>query len=144
MGWWRIDPETGMPEQNAYSKLSQPGRFHLLNAVPGVDDDAAAYYLGDSPWDLAADTARQVQELLGSSRCLSKEETRRLFLERILPQGIGISWQEPLAAPLLQIVDSMRCDVDECYQEAWGRPTHPAEWRWVCEYAAKCLAAVDE
>jgi hypothetical protein len=136
MGWWRIEPETGMPAKGAHSKLSQPPDFVLLNAVPGVDDDAEAHYLGDSPWDLAADTARQIQALLGSSRCPVGQEARRLLLDRAAPQGIG----EPHATQLLQLVEAMRRDVDECYQEVWGRPMRPAEWRWVCEYAVQSLA----
>ena len=144
MGWWRIDPETGKPAKDACSKLSQPNKFLLLNAIPGVDDDAEAHYLGDEPWDLAAYSARQVRELLGPSRSLADEEARGLFLERQLPQGIADSWQEPLAAQLLQIVDSMRRNVDDCYQEAWRRPIRPAEWHWVIAYVVKSLTAVEE
>src|SRR5262245_52817904 len=109
MGWWRIEPETGMPAKDAYSKLSHPPDFVLLNAVRGVDDDPEAHYLGDSPWDLAADTARQLQALLDPSRRISEEEARRLLLDRVVPQGI----EEPIATELLQSVEVMRRDVDE-------------------------------
>src|SRR5262245_51285612 len=129
MGWWRIDPETGMPAKDAASRLSRPPEFVLLNAVPGVDDDSQAHYLGDSPWDFAADTARQVKALLGASESLSAEEVRRLFLDRVPPERLRGSG--PKAAKLLQIVEAMWADVDDVYQEEWGRPTRAAERRWV-------------
>lgn len=87
MGWWRIDPETGMPA-GAPSRLSRPPEFVLLNAVPGADDDAVAPYLGDGPWDLAADTARQIETVLGAARQLSEDEVRRLLLEHLVPPGV--------------------------------------------------------
>jgi hypothetical protein len=137
MGWWRIDPETGMPAE-APSRLSQPPDFVLLNAVPGADDDAEAHYLGDGPWDMAADTARQIEAVLGPARQLSEDEVRRLLLERQLPPGV--EGMGPGAADrLLRIADELWRDIDTCYEDDWGRPARPAERRWVCEYAIASL-----
>jgi hypothetical protein len=137
MGWWPINPETGKPT-NAPSRLSQVDSLVLLNAVPGIDDDAAAHYLGDPPWDLAADTARMIQIVLENKRPLSEVEARRLLLNRQPPSGAE-SLEETELVQLLQITDVLWRDVDACYQEDWGRPARPAERRWVAEYAVRTL-----
>ncbi len=64
MGWWRIDPETGMPLANSPSALSKPPDFVLLNVAPGVDDDTEASYLGDGTWDMASKLPSELQWLL--------------------------------------------------------------------------------
>jgi hypothetical protein len=138
MGWWRIDPETGMPAEGARSKLSRPPEFVLLNAVPGVDDEAEAYYLGDGPWDMAAAAANDVGQLLGAAPRPSDDELRRLFLERVLPAALA-GLDSRSADRLLQVVDEMWKDVDGCYEDDWERPARPAEKKWVCEYAVDSL-----
>src|SRR5262245_32443543 len=142
MGWWRIDPETGMPAKDAASRLSRPPEVVFPNALPGVDGDSQAHYLGDSARGFAADTARQGQALLGPAESLSAGEGRRLFLDRVPPERLRGSG--PKAAKLLQIVEAMWADVDDVYQEEWGRPTRAAERRWVGEYAVRSLTARKE
>jgi hypothetical protein len=138
LGWWRIDPETGKPAKDARSQLSRPPEFVLLNAVPGVDDDAEASYLGDGPWNVAEDMAREIKSAIGPQRPLSEEEARLLLLERRIPASFADAdvWA---GSGLLAIVDEMWKYVDECYLDDWGRPARSAERRWVCEYAVKCL-----
>ena len=81
MGWWRIDPETGMPQEGASSALSRPPDFVLLNAVPGVDDEADACYLGDGPSDMVSTMPDEIGSIVGSRVRWSADEVRGLFAE---------------------------------------------------------------
>ncbi|HMF19561.1 MAG TPA: hypothetical protein VKE98_20305 [Gemmataceae bacterium] len=137
MGWWKIEPDTGMPVKDSRSALSQPPEFVLLNAVPGVDDDESVFYLGDSPWDLASTVPDEVDAVTGTAFALSAAELRELLLQRTVPPRLNKAGPE-MGAELLQIVDAFWNDIDGCYEDDWGRPAHPAEKRWVCEYAVKC------
>ena len=133
MGWWKIDPETGKPATGAQSALSRAPDAVLLNAVPGVDDELAACYLGDAPWDVASTVAGELEAVTGA-RPLSDEQLRDLFLRRVVPPGVVTE----AAARLLQVVDTFWSDIDGCYEDDWDRPARPAEKRWVGEYVVKC------
>jgi hypothetical protein len=139
MGWWKIDPETGFPVKDAHSALSHPPDFVLLNAVPGVDSEDAACYLGDGPWDMASTVPGEVEAVIGAGRSLSAEELRDLLLRRAVPASVADRRPE-ITAQLLQVVDAFWKDIDDCYEFDWERPTRPAEKRWVCEYAVECLS----
>jgi hypothetical protein len=136
MGWWRIDPDTGKPLKKGRSKLSRPPDFVVLNAVPGVDDSADAHYLGDGAWDMVDDTVRQVKELIGEAPRLSEDEARRLFMDRVIPPSL-VGLGPEAAQRLLQIVEMMWADLDDCYDWDWGRPPRPAEKKWLCESAVE-------
>jgi hypothetical protein len=138
VGWWRIDPDSGKPLRDSPSKLSRPPDFTLLNAVPGVDDSAEAHYLGDGAWDMVGETVRQVKELLGDDPGLSEDEARRLFLDRVVPPAVA-GLGSDVVQDLLQIVEEMWADLDDCYNWDWGRPPRPAERKWLCESAVEGL-----
>jgi hypothetical protein len=139
MGWWRIDPDTGLPLPEGRSKLSRPPDFVLLNAVPGVDDGEEAHYLGDGPWDMVDDTIREIKALLGDRPRPSGEEARRLFRDRVIPPGLaGLGRGD--AERLLRAVEELWADLDDCYEWDWGRPPRPAEKKWLCEAAVEGLA----
>jgi hypothetical protein len=139
MGWWKIDPETGMPLKDAPSALSRSPEFVLLNAVPGVDDEETACYLGDGPWDMASTVPGELQAVTGDALSLSDEQLRDLFLRRVVPPSVAGSPSE-IGAHLLRVVDAFWRDIDGCYEDDWERPARPAEKRWVCEYMVKCRA----
>jgi hypothetical protein len=143
MGWWRIDPETGKPAEDGHSKLSRPPDFVLLNAVPGVDTDDEAHYLGDGPWDMAADTARHIRELVGSEQVLPPNEVRALCFRQAVPPGLA-GLGPDARTRLLQLVEQFWADIDWCYDEDWERPARPAERRWVCEYLIRSLTPGDD
>lgn len=138
MGWWKIDPETGMPTKDT-SKISRPGSV-CLNAIPGTDNDPDAYYTGDSPWDFAIDAAEQLRGLAGASAQFSAEEVIRLFFDRIVP-----AWIDPgKASGVLRIVDLLWADIDDIYEEDWERKARPSEKRIVGEQVARCLIGKEE
>ena len=137
MGWWKIDPGTGMPLKEGHSALSRPPEFVLLNAVPGVDSEEGAFYLGDSPWDLVSTIPREIEGVIGTARSLSDEGVRDLLLRRVVPRSV-VEWRPEAAARLLQVVDAFWKDIDDIYAEDWGRPSRPAERRWICEYLLEC------
>lgn len=83
MGWWKIDPETGMPTKDT-SKISKPGSV-CLNAIPGIDDDPDAFYNGDTPGDAVTMSAEELRELLGKSAEFSEQEAGRLVFDRTVP-----------------------------------------------------------
>ena len=136
MGWWKIDPETGMPAKDSHSALSRPPDFVLLNAVPGVDDDDAACYLGDPPWDLASTIPGEVEAVTGAALSLSDEQLRDLLMRRVVPPSV-IDARPEIEARLLQVADLFWQDIDELYEDDWGRAARPAEKRWVCQYAVE-------
>ena len=137
MGWWRIDPDTGEPLKEGRSKLSRPPDLVVLNAVPGVDDDETACYLGDGCWDMASTVPAEVEAVTGDALSLSDKQLRDLLLRRVLPPGVAGSPSE-IGAQLLQVADAFWKDIDSCYKDDWGRPARPAEKRWVCEYVVEC------
>jgi hypothetical protein len=139
MGWWRIDPETGMPAKDARSALSRPPDVVLLNAVPGVDDQAGACYTGDGPWDMAGVVADELWAAVGDAEKLTEEEARGLLMDRVVPARLTETGAET-TAHLLPIVDAFWRDIDWCYGEDWQRPALPTEKRWVCEQALYYLA----
>jgi hypothetical protein len=133
MGWWKIDPDSGAPAKDAHSALSRPPDFVLLNAVPGVDGEDAAFYLGDGPWDMASTVPAEIESVIGVAPRLSDDQIRDLLLRRVVPPDIAGGGPE-IVAKLLQVVDALWKDIDGCYKEDWERPARPAEKRWVCEY----------
>src|SRR4051812_43108682 len=133
MGWWRIDPETGEPLKEGHSKLSRPDLV-LLNAVPGVDNEEEACYLGDGPWDMASTMPAEIKAATGDALRLSDEQLRDLLLRRVVPPGASTE----IGAQLLQGVSAFWKDIDSCYEDDWERPARPAEQRWVCEYVIQC------
>jgi len=141
MGWWQIDPETGEPLKDDHSRLSRPPDFVLLNAVPGVDKDEEAHYLGDGPWDMAYSTVDKIKPLIIGMQRHSEEEVRMLFLDRVIPKTF-VDLKPEAADSLLRAVDELWKHVNWCYQEDWERPASPAERRWVCEYAVERLMKV--
>ncbi len=87
MGWWKIDPNTGGPAEDGQSKLSQPPDFTLLNAVPGVDDEENATYLGDGPLDMASTLLDELDSVLGGRFQMSGDEFRALFSSALCPSA---------------------------------------------------------
>src|SRR5262245_19290253 len=118
MGWWKIEPETGMPAKDSRSTLSRPPEFVLLNAVPGADDDDAPCYLGDGPWDMASTVPEEVDNVTGTDFLLSAAELRDLLLQRVVPSRL-IDARLELSARLLQVVDAFWNDIDDCYEYDW-------------------------
>jgi hypothetical protein len=131
MGWYKIDPATGKPLNNSPSALSKPPDFVLLNAVPGVDDEEAATYLGDGPWYMASTVCGELAEALPNLKALSDDQLRDLLLNRKLPPGTA---DAETGDEVLDIVDAFWDDIDSCYEDDWDRPANAAEKRWVCEY----------
>ncbi|HTU20823.1 MAG TPA: hypothetical protein VMG10_22410 [Gemmataceae bacterium] len=142
MGWWRIDPQTGEPLSNSRSRLSRSPDFVLLNAVPSVDNDEEAHYLGDDPWDFAYSAVQKINALIVRMPTPSENELRQLFLERVIPQTFQQRKPEAIAS-MLQTVDKLWENVNWVYEEDWKRPALPAEKRWVCEYAVRRLTERD-
>lgn len=142
MGWWRIDPATGKPAKGAKSRLSQPPDRVLLNAVPGVDDDDEAHYLGDGPWDMVASYVGKIEGVFGRSARPSAAEARKLFLDRVLPKAMQ-SLRAASRQQILRLIEAMWADIDWCYDEDWERPARPAERKWICEYAVHLLTRDD-
>lgn len=136
MGWWKIDPETGKPLANARSALSRPPEMVLLNAVPGVDDEETACYLGDGPWDMASTMPGEIEEVTGDAIRLSDDQLRDLLLRRAVPPAMATG-QPEIGPRLLQVVDAFWSDIDGCYEDDWERPARAAEKRWVCEYVVE-------
>jgi hypothetical protein len=102
------------------SKASPSPDHTLLNAVPGVDDEEGACYLGDGPLDIVDVYAGQIAEMVGDCR-FAEEEAWRLVAERVTPPSFRDV--EPVAlADILQGFEQMWADVDWCYEEDWGRP----------------------
>lgn len=135
MGWWRIDPLTGAPLRDSPSRLSRPGDVVLLNAVPGVDDDDGACYLGDGPGDMAFAGARELAGLLGDSRRLDADGVRQLLGTGLLPRA------EPAQRTAIErCVKAFWADIDDCYDFDWGRPARPEERRWIVEYVVAAMA----
>ena len=136
MGWWPIDPATGQPVENASSALSRPPDFVLLNAVPGVDDDAAACYLGDGPWDMASTLPAEIREAGGTQ--LTAEQIRDLLLREIVP-----STDRETIGKLQQVITAFWKDIDWCYEDDWERPSQPAERQWITEFVVERMTRRD-
>jgi hypothetical protein len=141
MGWWPIDPDTGKSVEGASSGLSRPPDFTLLNAVPGIDDDDAAHYLGDGPWDMVASYVGKIEKLIGDRKRPSEQEAQRLFADRILPPALATLPAESRQR-LLRLVEELWGDIDGCYEDDWERPARPAEKKWICRHAVHRLARI--
>ncbi len=124
------------------SQLSRPPDRALLNAVPGVDDDDQADYLGDGPWDMVASYVGRIEKVLGGSAPPSAEEARKLLMDRVLPRAMQ-SLPAASRQRVLRLIEEMWSDIDWCYDEDWERPARPAERKWICESAVRRLAQHD-
>jgi len=142
MGWWKIDPDSGMPAKDTHSALSRPPDFVLLNAVPGVDREEAACYLGDGPWDMASTVPDEIVAVIDGALSLSDDQLRDLLLRRVVPPSVAGVGPE-IGAQLLQVVDAFWQDIDGCYEDDWERPARTAEKRWICEYVLECRTTRD-
>jgi hypothetical protein len=132
MGWWKIDPETGVPATDGRSKLSNPPDFVLLNAVPGVDDESEAHYLGDGPWDMAYSTAQDMKKLFPGIERLSEQVLTTLLMDGLIPPALAGAGTQTVD-DVLQAVQQFWDEIDWCYRESWERPARAAERRWVCK-----------
>jgi hypothetical protein len=124
MGWWRIDPETGMPVPSGGEN----------------PEDAGACYAGDTPCDAVSYSVDDLQEVLGEDEEFSPEEAASLVFDRVVPD-----WVDPAkAADVLRVVDEMWAEVDGCYEEDWGRKARPPERRVAGEEAVRYLTEPDD
>ena len=133
MGWWKIDPSTGDP-------IGQPSALSddqviLLNAVPGVDDDSAAHYLGDGPLDMAYSLSNELREALGDSTRVSAVDALKWLLD-------GVSLAELSEAgmddeEIRRLAETFWSDVDSCYEDDWDRKALPAERRLIAQHAVE-------
>jgi hypothetical protein len=128
MGWHRIDPETGKPLKGGESKLRN-SKVKLLNAVPGVDSEEGAYYMGDSNWDMASGLPKEIGDLVGDYSKWTADDLRNLFLRKKTPPGLGAE----LASELNEVVDEFWSDIDSAYEDDWDRGALEPEKRWTCE-----------
>jgi hypothetical protein len=133
MGWYRIDPNTGLSLATP-SSLSKPPDFVLLNAVPGADADDAACYLGDGPWDMGSGFVTELRELLAKDDPLTREEASRLILDAAVPPRLRAA-----GGTLCRAVKAFWADIDGCYEDDWDRPARQAEKRWICENVVQQL-----
>lgn len=127
MGWYRIDPETGMPLPETYSRASTP---NLLweNAFPGVDDDPDAFYFGDGPMDMADAAADDAEKILRGRVQPTEADLEALFAERRVGDSLtGLTSGE--VESLLRIVAEFWDNIDWCYEEDWDRPAREPERR---------------
>lgn len=127
MGWWKIDARMGQPL--GFGSQLGTSEVTLLNAVPGVDDDSTASYLGDVSGDFALDLAGQLLGII-KGQPLSAAELRELMLLSIAPAN----WPDPLAKEMFAAVDLFWRDLDSAYQDDWSRGANDAEKHWTCEY----------
>jgi hypothetical protein len=88
----------------------------LLNAVPGVDDDEEAHYLGDGPWDMMYSAVTKITALLEGRPLPTAAEARALFMERRL-QGSLAKLPPETVVLLLPLVADMWKNVDYCYDD---------------------------
>jgi hypothetical protein len=137
MGWWKIDPHTGNTDAEASSALSTEGMV-LLNAVPEIDNEADACYLGDGPLDMVYSTTLEINTILGATDRPSRDEWRKFLGERETPAAI-LRRGAAIEAQLLGVVEQMWADIDWCYEEDWERPAREVEKRMLCENAADRL-----
>jgi hypothetical protein len=135
MGWWRIDPQTGMTLEGASSALSRPPEFVLLNAVPDVDDEAGACFLGDGPSDMVSTLPNEVAAIAKDAGSWSADQVRELFLHGRVPAGVG----PKQASELQHVVEAFWADINGCYEDEWERPALPDEKKWICEEAVDRL-----
>ncbi len=141
MGWWRINPKTGKPLSGSRSRLSRPGQA-LLNAVPGVDDEAQAHhYLGDFPCDCAAEMADKIGEFLDRHRlsCPSVAQLLTFVLDGVTPPSLAAAGSKPVRE-LLDSFTRIWADVDRAYEGDWGRPARREERLAACGERLKRLA----
>jgi hypothetical protein len=117
--WWSIDPQTGEATGNA---TPADGVYHCL---------------GDPVLDAVDLIAVNVEATFGATRYFSDEETRALLLDRVVPSSVAP--HADASAELLENIGDMWVLIDECYQNAWGRPATPIERRWIRSYAFGAL-----
>jgi hypothetical protein len=131
MGWWKIDPSTGAPlgEPSAYSDDD----VILLNAVPGVDDDGEAHYLGDGPLDMAYSLSNELREVLPDPSEVSAVEALRWLLDGAPLAALADSGMA--AAEIQRMAKEFWDDVDSCYEEDWDRKALSAERRFIAQHA---------
>ena len=120
MVWWRVDPQSGEPEGDFPAPI-----------------DGSCVYLDDSAVDAAGNAATEIEASFGASRFFSDEEVRSLLLERVPPASVR-PWPDSVSE-LLQLVDDLWQLVDQCYQEAFGRPATPTERDLLYRYAYSLL-----
>ena len=120
MGWWRINPKTGKPLPQARSRLSPPG-VQMLNAIPGVDDEAQACYCGDAPWDIMSLVAPEIAAFLERYRLEpSLDELMAFVLDGAVPPAFASAGAQPAKA-LQRRVASAWASIDGIFQDTWGR-----------------------
>jgi hypothetical protein len=136
MGWWKIDPATGEALQDSASALSRPPDFVLLNALPGVDDEAGSHYLGDTNYDFAMSLAGELRPLFDGRAAPAPDELRDLLLYGIAPS----EWPVPLVEQAFARNDALWADLDSVYQEDWQRAATDAEKRWTAEHVVRSFA----
>jgi hypothetical protein len=114
--WWRVAPQSGERLDGAVAKSDSP-----------------TFYLGDGPLSAASLAALAIEAGFNPARHFSDDEVRRLWLDREVPASV-----RPYAdasEELLQFVNDMWQEVEDCYQRAWNRPPNSVERRLICEYA---------
>ena len=139
MGWYRIDPETGQPLADTYSKASTPDLL-WENAFPGVDNDPDAFYFGDGPMDMADGAAKDAEAVLRGRVSPTETDLRALFADRQFGDSLrGLDAQA--VELLLQIVAEFWDNIDWCYEEDWERPARDPERKVALEWAVGSLAS---
>lgn len=139
MGWYKIDPETGLADEKGASKLSEAPDLLLLNAIPHVDNEEGAHYLGDGPADMASTLPSEIAEAADAASW-SPEEIRQLIGQGRVPKGVSAE----AALQLAEIVRAFWQDIDGCYEEDWDRGVLPGERKWICEHAVSLILNRDE
>jgi hypothetical protein len=127
MGWWVIEPDTGMPKKDAVSKAKPKAGGVFVNAFPGIDDDPQSHYLGDGPMDWADDAADKLQSLFGPSWKPTAEEVRRLINQDLVDPRHPQSSADEAKEIRRQFWEFIESD----YTDSWQRKPTPAETRCV-------------
>jgi hypothetical protein len=132
MGWYRIDPKTGKPL--GQSKLSKPD-VALLNALPGVDDDAAACYFGDGPWDMISVSVGILKKVAGK-RAIPADDIRLLFAEEMVPPSLA-DLSDADCETILKEINALWKDLHDCYADDWDRGPNADEKKHLVEVAVE-------
>jgi hypothetical protein len=133
MGWWKIDPSTGAPLDEPSASSSD--EVILLNAVPGVDDDGEAHYLGDGPLDMAYSLSNELRDLLGDSTEVAAVDALKWLLDGAPLAALGESAMT--AAEIQRLAEGFWDDVDSCYEDDWDRKALSAERRFIAQHAVE-------
>jgi hypothetical protein len=129
MGWWVIDPDTGMPKKGSVSKAKPKDGGVFVNAFPGIDDAAESQYLGDEPMDWADGAAEELRASFGPDWAPAPEDIRRVLSGDNTGAGVDAS----VVAKVSQTVSEFWASVDQSYQDSWQRPPTADERRWCGE-----------